>query len=53
MSESWQPELLDDERLWGRYESSVNQLEFWRRRAERDLAELVLRGLITEFAVED
>lgn len=52
MSENWSPERLDDSHLWVRYESEVTQLEYWQRRAERTLEELMARGLLTEYPTQ-
>jgi pyridoxine/pyridoxamine 5'-phosphate oxidase len=50
MSEShFHPEQLNDDRLWGMYSIETQNMEHWRDRAQRTLAELVLRGLIVEY----
>lgn len=49
MSEQWHPERLDDEHLWGRYAWNIERAEYHRQQAEKDLAELVVRGCISEY----
>jgi hypothetical protein len=48
MSEQWHPERLSDDNLFGRYAWNMGRAESHLRQAEKDLAELVLRGLIPE-----
>ena len=49
MSEQWHPERLDEEHLWSRYAWNTERAEYHRRQAEKDLAELVVRGCINEY----
>jgi hypothetical protein len=48
-SEHFHPEQLNDDRLWGMYQIETRNAEIWHERAQRTLAQLVLRGLITEY----
>lgn len=44
---------LDDDNLWGRYHWHVESIERHRQLAERDLAELALRGLVSTEVYSD
>lgn len=53
MSETWRPERLDDEHLWGHYTAHSELAELHRAIAERSLGELARRGLIVESYPDD